>query len=248
MNIWLAELIVRHTHRVPAPEGPRGDGAAAARRLDAALMSAGFKLSRDLMAALSGLAEPAVLGVAARTLPVVREMAGDHVRHNVYFRDFPNNVPDTLEFWTDRLRETLLDPVAASAAMESLSEGVLNLLTLSGYGVYRHDYEDMLAAHDELIAAAGDRLTVLHLGRGLADEGERLYLRLAGSATPLGEDGLAALGGLAGLYADGPQPERIPVRENRALINQVRVVAGAEPLVDTVTDVLRLACARRAVT
>ncbi|TDC66109.1 hypothetical protein E1200_17310 [Actinomadura sp. GC306] len=243
MNTWLPELIVRHTHRVPVPDGPRGDGAAAARRLDATLMPAGFKLSRDLLAALSELAEPAVLDVAARTLPAVQEMAGDHVRHNAYFRDFPDNVPDTLEFWADLLRKTLLDPVAESAARESLSKGTLNLLSLSGYGVYRHTYEDMLAVHDELITAAGDRVTVLHLGHGLAAEGERLYLRLAGSTTPLGEDGLTALRGLAGRYADGTQPEHIPVRENRALINEARVTAGVAPLVDTVTDVLRLACA-----
>ncbi|MFG2247410.1 hypothetical protein [Spirillospora sp. NPDC048823] len=243
MNIWLAELIVRHTHRIPAPEGPLGDGAAAARRFDAALMSAGFKLSRDVMAALSGLSEETVLKVAGRTLPVVREMAGDHVRHNVYFRDFPRNVPDTMDFWVGLLRETLLDPAAAPAAMASLQGGTLNLLTLVGYGTYRHDYEEMLEAHDELIAGAGDRVTVLHLGRGLAEEGERLYLRLAGSVTPLDEDDLGALGRLAEHYADGPPPERIPVRENRAVINQVRLAVGADLLVDTITDVLRLACA-----
>ncbi|GAA1809602.1 hypothetical protein [Actinomadura chokoriensis] len=43
----------------------------------------------------------------------------------------------------------------------------------------------MLAAHDELIAGAGDRVTVLRLGSGLDEEGRRLYLRLAGSTTPL---------------------------------------------------------------
>ncbi|MEU8799522.1 TerD family protein [Spirillospora sp. NPDC048819] len=243
MNIWLAELIVRHTHRIPAPEGPAGDGATAARRFDAALMSAGFKLSRDVMETLSGLSEETVLKVAGRTLPVVREMAGDHVRHNVYFRDFPRNVPDTMDFWVGLVRETLLDSVAAPTAKASLQGRVLNLLTLVAYGTYRHDYEEMLEAHDELIAGAGDRVTVLHLGRGLSEEGERLYLRLAGSVTPLDEDDLGALGRLAEHYADGPHPERIPVRENRAVINEVRLTIGADLLVDTITDVLRLACA-----
>ncbi|TDC82160.1 TerD family protein [Actinomadura sp. 7K507] len=243
MNLWLPELIVRHTHRVPVPEGPRGDGATAARQFDAALMSAGFKLSRDLMAALSGLSEETVLEVAGRTLPVVQELAGAHVRHNVYFRDFPRNVPDTMDFWMGLLRETLIDPVAASAMMGPLSYGALNLLSLDGYGTYQHGYEEMLDAHDELIAAAGDRVTALRPGRGIAEEGEQLYLRLAGSATPLGEDDLGVLGLLARHYADGPHPERIPVRENRAVINQVRLKIGADLLVDTVTDVLRLACA-----
>jgi hypothetical protein len=34
---------------------------------------------------------------------------------------------------------------------------VVDLLTLPSYGNYRHTYAEMLAHHDELIAAAGDR-------------------------------------------------------------------------------------------
>ncbi|HEY8482521.1 MAG TPA: TerD family protein [Spirillospora sp.] len=224
------------------PDGPRGDGAAAARQFDAALMSAGFKLSRDAMTALSGLSEKTVLDMASLTLPIVREMVGDHVHHNVYFKDFPHNVPDTMEFWLGLLKQALFDPVAESAAKEPLSEGVLNLLALPGYGTYQHSYEEMLAAHDELIPAAGDRVTVLGLGDDLVKEGERLYLRLAGSSTPLREDELEALRELAEYYVEGPHPEQIPVRENRAVINTVRLMLDEEPLVDTVTDVLRLAC------
>ncbi|WP_346045436.1 hypothetical protein [Actinomadura chokoriensis] len=40
---------------------------------------------------------PSVRGIAVRTLATVREMAGDHVRHNTCFRDFPRNVPDTFD-------------------------------------------------------------------------------------------------------------------------------------------------------
>lgn len=239
----LEEIVVRHTHRIPAPEGPSGDGATVARQFDAALMSVGFKLSGDALSALSGFSEQTVRGVAVRTLATVREMVGDHVRHNTYFRDFPRNVPDTLDFWAGLLRETLRDPVAAGGAVASLKRGSLNLLALTGYGRYRHTYEEMLAAHDELIAGAGDRVTVLRLGSGLDEEGRRLYLRLAGSTTPLGGEDLAALRTLAVHYASGPHPERIPVRENRAVINRARLSIGADLLADTVTDVLRLACA-----
>ncbi|NEA29345.1 hypothetical protein G3I70_43595, partial [Actinomadura bangladeshensis] len=243
MSTELEEIVVRHTHRIPAPEGPSGDGATVARQFDAALMSVGFKLSGDALSALSGFSEQTVRGVAVRTLATVREMVGDHVRHNTYFRDFPRNVPDTLDFWAGLLRQTLRDPVAAGGAVASLKRGSLNLLALTGYGRYRHTYEEMLAAHDELIAGAGDRVTVLRLGSGLDEEGRRLYLRLAGSTTPLGGEDLAALRTLAVHYASGPHPERIPVRENRAVINRARLSIGADLLADTVTDVLRLACA-----
>lgn len=101
----------------------------------------------------------------------------------------------------------------------------------------------MLAAQDELIASAGDRITVLHPGRDLDAELTDLYLALAGSTTPLGEDDLRDLVLLAERCALGPQPERIPVRENRAVVNEARLAAGADLLLDTVTDVLRLACA-----
>ncbi|MFB7572462.1 TerD family protein [Streptomyces sp. NPDC056165] len=239
----LDPLVIRHTHRIPFPTGPVGDGGIAALQFDAALMSVGFKLSAELLKHLSGLSEGTVVDTAVRTLGAVREMVGDHVRHNVYFIDFPANVPDTFDFWMRCIAEALADDRTRAGTVEQLSAGVVNLLTLPSYGDYRHPYAEMLAHHDELIAAAGDRMTVLHLGGALDDELTALYLALAGSSTPLGEDGLRDLRDLAGHCADGPQPEGIPVRENRAVVNQARLTAGAGLLLDTVTDGLRLACA-----
>ncbi|WP_329619784.1 hypothetical protein OG357_03955 [Streptomyces sp. NBC_01255] len=239
----LEHLVVRHTHHLPSPTGPAGDGAAAARRLDAALMTAGFKLSGDLVERLSGLAGPTVVETAVRTLATVRDIVGDHVRHNAYFVDFPDNVPDTLDFWRACVAEAFADGDARTHALDQLSAGLLDLLTLPSYGRYQHTYEEMLAVHDELIAAAGDRLTVLHLGADADTEVTALYLALAGSTTPLGEEHLRDLAVLAEHCADGPQPETITVRENRAVVNHARLRVGAAPLLDTVTDVLRLACA-----
>ncbi|MEU2242943.1 hypothetical protein ABZ572_26435 [Streptomyces sp. NPDC018338] len=239
----LERLVVRHTRRLPSPAGPAGDGAAAVRRFDAALMTAGFKLSAELIERLSGCAERTVVDTAVQTLAAVRELVGDHVRHNVYFVDFPANVPDTLDFWTTCVIEALDDGDARTLALDRLSAGVVDLLTLPSYGRYRHTYEEMLAVHDELIAAAGDRLTVLHLGADAETEVTDLYLALAGGTTPLGEEHLGDLAVLAENCADGPQPETITVRENRAVVNRARLRAGAPPLLDTVTDALRLACA-----
>ncbi|MFD5416786.1 hypothetical protein ACFWJT_01915 [Streptomyces sp. NPDC127069] len=239
----LESLVVRHTLRLPVPSGPAGQGATAARQFDAALLSVGFKLSAPLLEHLSGLTEETVVETASRTLETVREMTGDHVAHNAYFKDFPANVPDTFDFWMACVREALSDDATRGSTLAQLRTGVLDLLTLPSYGNYRHTYEEMLAAHEELIAAAGDRMTVLHRGGPLAEEVTALYLALAGSATPLGEEGLRDLGLLAGHCADGPQPPEIPVRENRAVVNRARLGLGAELLVDTVTDVLRLACA-----
>lgn len=239
----LEQLIVRRTLRLPFPTGPSGDGSVAARQFDAALMSVGFKLSAQLLERLSGLSEGTVVDTAVRTLGTVRETVGDHVRHNVYFVDFPANVPDTFDFWMRCVTEALADDTARESTLARLRTGVLDLLALPSYGTYRHTYAEMLAAHDELVAAAGDRVTVLHLGGALDDEVTTLYLALAGSSTPLGDEGLTDLETLAGACVAGPQPEAIPVRENRAVVNRARLRAGADLLLDTVTDVLRLACA-----
>ncbi|MFI1533188.1 hypothetical protein [Streptomyces anandii] len=236
-------LVIRHTHRLPSPKGSAGDGAVAARQFDAALTSVGFKLSAELLQRLSELSGAAVVHIARRTLRTVSEMVGDHVRHNSYFIDFPANVPDTEEFWMRCVAEALGDEKSRENVLTQLGRGVLDLLSLPAYGRYQHTYEEMLAAQDELIASAGDRVTVLHLGRDLDDELTDLYLALAGSTTPLGEDDLRDLKTLAERCALGPQPEAVPVRENRAVVNEARLGVGADLLLDSVTDVLRLACA-----
>src|SRR5689334_3398610 len=71
----------------------------------------------------------------------------------------------------------------------------------------------------------------------------RPYVALAGSATPHGEADPAILRELAAACVDGVQPADIPLRENRAVLNSIRLVLD-RPLVavDTTTDVLRWAC------
>lgn len=236
----LESLVITRRLRVPvdAPAGSTpGWGEVAARQLDAALMSVGFKCSVPLFERLAELPGETVVDLGVRVLAAVRELAGDHVRHNAYFIDFPKNVPDTVEFWAGLLRQTMLDPVAAASVRRS---PVLNLLALLGYGRYQHTYADLLGAHAELVASAGDRVTVLELGASLESEAREWYLSLAGSEVPLSAEDLTALRSLAVFCAD--EPDRVPVRENRAVINQVRLAAGRPLLVDTVTDVLRLAC------
>nr|WP_221380339.1 hypothetical protein [Actinoplanes polyasparticus] len=235
----LENRIIQKTLRVPAGVGAAGDGAPVARQLDAALLDVGFSASRALLEHVGTLAPGPAMDLAATVVSAVRELVGDHVRHNAYFIGFPHDVPDTVEFWAERLRAAVL----AGSGPEVDLAGGLNLLELPGYGAYQHTYAELLAAHDELVGSAGDRVTVLHLGDPAEVEASRLYLALAGSTTPLGEADLALLGELAVACADGMQPDEIPVRENRAVLNGIRLVLG-RPLVavDTVTDVLRLAC------
>ncbi len=245
----LEALILRKTRRIVVAGDP-GDGASVARQFDAVLMCAGFKCSRDLLERLSQTEPGRVIDIAVAALPVVRELAGDHVRHNTYFKEFPANVPDTMEFWASCLREAVLAQTRGSVALptaQDLAElgragFVLNLLALPSYGRYQHTFEETLAAHDELIPAVSDRVPVLHLGSNADSEADALYLRLAGSAVPLSADDTETLRVLAECCIGLEQPGEIPVRESRAIINAVRVRAHAAPLITTVTDVLRLAC------
>ena len=237
-----AALIAR-TRRVPAVEGAPGDGNAVARQLDVALLSVGFKCSGELLAHLSRQ-HPAVARDAANTvLRAVRALVGDHVQHNSYFKEFPDKVPDTVEFWAKCVAKGLADPRSAGNVAQQLARGFVNLLDLPAYGRYQHTYEEMLAAHEPLIESAKDRVTLLGLGGPLQEESHALYLALAGSGAPLGEDDLRLLGALAELHVRDAQPERVDVRENRALINRARLAHGLPVDVDTPMDVLRLAFA-----
>ncbi|WP_422752138.1 hypothetical protein [Micromonospora sp. WMMD708] len=242
----IEKLIIQKTLRVPAGTAAAGDGTTVARQLDAALLGVGFSASRALLEHVGGLAPGPALDLAATVVSAVRELVGDHVQHNAYFIGFPHDVPDTVEFWVDRLRAAVLagGGTATDAQLRDAAvAGAVNLLDLPAYGTYQHTYAELLAAHDTLIAAAGDRVTLLHLGDTPEVEAARLYLALAGSPTPHGEADLAILSELAVACADGAQPAEIPVRENRAVLNGIRLVLG-RPLVgvDTTTDVLRLAC------
>ncbi|WP_250033327.1 hypothetical protein [Paractinoplanes maris] len=242
----LENLIIQKTLRVPASTGAAGDSTPVARQFDAALLDVGFSASRALLDHVGALAHGPAMDLAATVVAAVRELVGDHVRHNAYFIGFPHDVPDTVEFWAERLRAAVLlggGTATSEQLRDAVASGHIDLLGLPGYGTYQHTYAELLAAHDELIAAAGDRVTVLHLGDPGEVEASRLYLALAGSTTPHGEANLAILGELAVACADGPQPTEIPVRENRAVLNGIRLVLG-RPLiaVDTTIDVLRLAC------
>ena len=117
----LEALILGKTRRLVVTGDP-GDGSAAARQFDAVLMCAGFKCSRDLLERLSQTEPGRVVDIAVAALPVIRELAGDHVRHNTYFKDFPANVPDTMEFWASCLREAVLSQTQESAALATAQD------------------------------------------------------------------------------------------------------------------------------
>lgn len=236
--------IIARTLRVPTPIGQSGNGSKAARQLDSALMQVGFKLSGELLQSLSELHPTVVTDLGHRVLSAVRKIVGDHVQHNTYFRDFPEGVPDTTEFWLSCIVDALTNPSSAATVSFQLETfGMVNLLDLPRYGRYQHTYSEMVAAHEQFIPGVKDRVTVLHLGGSLKDETVRLYTSLAGSTVPLSEDDRAILAELAELCLDDDQPEVIPVRENRALINSARLKVGKPLLLDTVTDVLRLCAA-----
>ncbi|WP_186763134.1 TerD family protein [Lentzea tibetensis] len=221
----LVPLLIQKTLRVPLSTAEQGEGSTVARQVDVVLMSTGFACSPELLRHLSGLRPLGAINAGLQILDAVRGLVGDHVQHNPYFRDFPAGVPDTFDFWLECLRLAAGD------------------VFLQVYGRAQHSYEDMLARRGELLASTKDKIKVLQLGGTLDEEARAHYLTLAASPIPLEESDRDLLGLLAVWCADAPQPSAIPVRENRALINRVRLAHGRPLLVDTVTDVLRLACA-----
>lgn len=236
--------VIKRLLKVPTSDlAASGNSESIARQLDIALMDVGFKMSGELLGYVAGLSPKDAMDLADEVLNAVRELVGDHVEHNVYFLHFPENVPDTMDFWMECIVDALYDPEIAEGIIEQIRGGFVNLLDLPKYGRYQHTYEDMLEAHEKFIPSLKDRVTILHLGKTLREEIQDLYLSLAGSQTPLNDDDRNLLSKLAEECLEGSQPELIPVRENRAVVNRVRVDNERPLLVDTATDVLRLACA-----
>ena len=241
----LFQTIVQKTYRVPVgvftPSSTKMSGKLT-RQLDIALMAAGFKLSGELFRRLSELHWVHVSDLGGPVLAAVKELVGDHVEHNVYFKNFPDGIPDTEEFWMDCLFDALGRPESMLRTGMQFARGAVDLVALPKYGRYRHTYDEMIATCDQYIASSRDKFKVLHLGKSLEEEAEDLYASLAGSRVPLNGDDRILLESLAEMCLHVSDVE-IPVRENRAIINAVCVKYGKEPAVGTPTDILRLAAA-----
>lgn len=239
----LVDQLVQRTLRVPRIDVASGDGREATLHLDGVLLGVGFKLSSELFAYLSGLDPQAVRTLGVRLRTILRELVGDHVQHNVYFRRFPRAVPDTKEFWLSCVEDALVDVSARDAVLAQLSAGFLNLLSLPTYGTYQHTYEEMLAAQTPLVEALSDRVTLLHLGRTFDEELRELYVELASSPAVPNEADLSLLSELAAMFVSYPIGLSLLVRERRAAVNAARLEAASPMEVDTLTDILRaLAC------
>jgi hypothetical protein len=240
----LTEAIITHTHRVPKLHSDLGDwpgdSLTLVAQLDAVLATIGFTLSGELALHLATQDPAEVRPTAVYLLATVRTMVGDHVPHNTFFIDFPRNVPESRSF----LYDCLLDALRGKSveAIDTMWASKINLLNLPAYGRYPHDYTQMLAAHDDLIASVKDRLTVLHLGGDLISEAHDLYASLVARTVPLAPADLALVAEWAAFC---PTPTEVPpVRETRAVINAGRLRSGYPMMaIDTVTDVLRVACA-----
>lgn len=249
MSIPKTETVIRRRHRIPFPVTEAGDSATLALQLDAVLMSVGWKMSAAALARFALLPMDFSMDIAVAVIGAVRKETGAHSVHNVYFRDFPRNVPATQEFWARQFAQA----VAVGTAHEAVIEHpfapelfVMNLLKLPGYGTYQHTFEEMAARHEALIEGKGDRLTLLHEGVTLNGELSMLFSELALSEVPLPAEDLDLLRELAASETDWSNLTAvvlpaIKIRENKAIVNAARIRQGLPVAADTPTDILRLA-------
>ena len=243
MYYKLFREVVKRSSKIPTSPlcGP-GNGQIITQQFDAALMSVGFKLSTEAFNHFSKLSFVSVRDNASNVLKAVQELVGDHVLHNAYFIDFPNNIPNTIDFWTECIIDALSNIESTGKVLVQLQTGAVNLLDLPKYGKYQHSYEDLVAAHEQFIPLMKNHMTILHLGKTTAQEITALYYSLAESSIPLNTEDLKLLQELAKTCLMDRQSLSIPIRENKAIINQVRLDQEQSLLVDTPTDILRLAC------
>ena len=174
------------------------------RQLDIALISAGFKANSELLEYVSTLTKVDATSLATEIISAVKHLVGDHVKHNVYFKKFPEGVPDTLEFWAELIEKTF--------GKDGAHFWSGNLLELDGYGKYQHTYEEMLREHQPLVEKLNRELKPVVLGGQLQEEVDKLFISLAESNVPLSESDRELLGRLADVAQ--AIPSSVPVREN----------------------------------
>lgn len=217
----LQRIVIQKFSIYPHKALPKGDSANLARQTDITLMGLGFKLSHKLYLFLSQTNECEALKIAEELLYAVRDLLGDLVQHNVYFKQFPQNVPSTEKFWIDQVIKLILKGNCE-------------------YGRYQHSYTEMLEVHKEF-KFTKTRFRVIELGDTLDVELKKLYTELAGSSIPLNKEDRALIGYL---YQEGYNTEcNIAMRENKAIINALRLAFNEPITIDTPIDALRLACA-----
>ena len=101
----LRQALIAKTLRVPAGTGAAGDGTPVARQLDAALLDVGFSASRELLDHIVHPGPRTALD-AATTWRRCASWSATTCAQRLLHR-LPGDVPDTIEFWADGLREAL---------------------------------------------------------------------------------------------------------------------------------------------
>lgn len=231
----LVQAIIERTQVVPSIgvklDNPTVDTERVSRQLDIALISAGFKAESSLLNHIASLAQVDAVQLSKEVVSAVKTLVGDHVKHNVYFKSFPDNVPETIEFWTELIEKTYGSTEEAPI--------FINLLDLDGYGKYLHSYEDMVKAHAPFVEKLSRELKVIKLGKTFQQEADSLFISLAESAIPLNDIDKELLAELSTVAS--AMPTKIPVRENKAIVNKILIEKDSPIVVDTVGDIMRLA-------
>lgn len=243
-------VLIQRTHRVPALPAFKSKTdpvrTKLIKKLDGALLTIGFKLSPDLMKNLS-LASPENLQTYSKVIiNTAMEMVGGHVRHNVYFKDFPNNIPDTETFWAECIIHAIRHNGLHKVVDSIIIHDGINLLDLPMYGRYQHTFEDLVEGSEKFIPAVSDRLTIFNLGKTPDEETVDLYYSLLFSTVPLNDTDRVLLEKLISVPVCRKIRiiKKIPVRENKAYLNAFKILNNQKTIqIDTYTDVLRVAAA-----
>lgn len=200
-----------------------------ARQLDTALMTVGFKLSTELFDYITNsISVEQSLSYSRLILESIKNRVDADKKHNVYFKDFPNNVPSTADFWV-------------SCILTYFFTGN------STYGQYQHTYDDMVSRHEEFIPIFERKSTVIHLGNDYKLSISCMLRDLMGSNIPLSDSDKLLCKDLINEVSRWsklvlPLEFKIPIRENKVFFNTFLMQRGLPIIVDNTTDILRIAC------
>ena len=109
------EQLIARTLRVPAFDGPEGNGEVVTRQLDVALLSEGFVELAELLAHLAGLEPGAAFDAAARIVGGVKRRVGSRVEANPYVPERPFPTAGLSSLLLSRVGSRVLGSVALRA-------------------------------------------------------------------------------------------------------------------------------------
>lgn len=251
----LNSLLVRRKNKLIVPAGDsKNDEIWLTKALNINLMSLGHAMSPALFHSVKRLSYSEVIKFAEQTITDVRQMIGAHVAYKPLFRNFPNDIPDTNEYFCARIEGWLKGMFHRTKNGKQLSCGCMidpAVFDLSNFGacpICQCQVSDSELLEAQNRPASTEIYKINFLDIGTQDDAASIFKNLLSSKTSISDTDKGDLKILVKHFGE-KSPEfitEIPHKEILAHTAKLFLEAGLPTdcfKIKTMTDVLRVATA-----